>query len=84
MLYHCLGGHTRTPSTSLAAKLVKGVLEGLHNTLIGGHMEELKTLEKVRARFYWPGQRKEVVGIALYITLGNLPVTKGETLKPKF
>ena len=25
-----------------------------------GHMGERKTLEKVRARFYWPGQSKEV------------------------
>ena len=44
----------------LPANLVNGVLEGLHNTLVGGHMGERKTLEKVCACSYWPGQRKEV------------------------
>ena len=51
------GGHLQLV---LPANLVNGVLEGLHNTLVGGHMGERKTLEKVRAHFYWPGQRKEV------------------------
>ena len=65
VLYRCWehipgGGTRRHLQLVLPAKLVKGVLEGLHNTLIGGHLGELKTLEKVRARFYWPGQRKEV------------------------
>ena len=54
------GGTRKHLQLVLPAKLVKGVLEGLHNTLIDGHMGELKILEKVRARFYWPGQRKEV------------------------
>ena len=44
----------------LPANLVKNVLEGLHSTLVGGHMGAAKTLEKVRARFYWPGQRNDV------------------------
>eukprot|EP00731_Ephydatia_muelleri_P016076 Em0009g500a len=65
MLYRCWedipgGGTGRHLQLVLPAKLVNGVLEGLHNTLVGGHMGERKTLEKVRARFYWPGQRKEI------------------------
>eukprot|EP00731_Ephydatia_muelleri_P007838 Em0004g176a len=65
VLYRCWedipgGGTGRHLQLVLPAKLVNGVLEGLHNTLVGGHMGERKTLEKVRARFYWPGQRKEI------------------------
>ena len=65
MLYRCWedipgGGTGRHLQPVLPANLVNGVLEGLHNTLVGGHMGERKTLEKVRARFYWLGQRKEV------------------------
>ena len=34
---------------------------GLHDSQIGGHMGVRKTLEKVRRRFYWPGQKSDVV-----------------------
>ena len=54
------GGVGRHLQLVLLASLVKNVLEGLHSTLVGGHMGAAKTLEKVRARFYWPGQRNDV------------------------
>ena len=54
------GGVGRHLQLVLPASLVKNVLEGLHSTLMGGHMGAAKTLEKVRARFYWPGQRNDV------------------------
>ena len=54
------GGVGRHLQLVLPANLVKNVLEGLHSTLVGGHMGAAKTLEKVRARFYWPGQRNDV------------------------
>ena len=44
----------------LPASLVKNVLEGLHSTLVSGHMGAAKTLQKVRARFFWSGQRNDV------------------------
>ena len=44
----------------LPANSVDGVLEGLHNTLVGGHMGERKPLEKGHGSFYRPDQRKEV------------------------
>ena len=44
----------------LPATLVQDVLTGLHNSPVGGHLGTKKTLEKVRCRFYWPGQRKDV------------------------
>ena len=31
-----------------------------HDSSIEGHLGAKKTLEKVRVRFYWPGQKKEV------------------------
>ena len=36
------------------------MLGSLHDFCIAGHLGAKKTLEKVRVRFYWPGQRKEV------------------------
>ena len=44
----------------LPGNLVKSVLEGLHSTLVGGHMGAAKTLAKVCARFDWPGQKRDV------------------------
>ena len=44
----------------LPANLVSEVLQGLHNSLAGGHLGARKVLEKARARFYWPGQRKNI------------------------
>ena len=42
----------------LPVKLAPDILSGLHNSPVGGHMGAKKTLEKVRSRFYWPGQRQ--------------------------
>ena len=44
----------------LPASLVPGVLSGLHDTPVGGHLGVKKTLEKVQMRFYWPSQKKDV------------------------
>ena len=54
------GGVGRHLQLVLPASLVMNVSEGLHCTLVGGHMGAAKTLEKVRARFYWPDQRNDV------------------------
>ena len=40
--------------------LAPDILSGLHDSPIGGHLGAKKTLEKVRSRFYWPGQRQYV------------------------
>ena len=42
------------------ASLVPGVLSGLHDTPVGGHLGVKKTLEKVQMQFYWPSQEKDV------------------------
>ena len=44
------------PRTSIQA-----VLKEFHDTPTGGHLGLRKTLEKVRSRFYWPGQQHDVV-----------------------
>ena len=44
------------PRTSIQA-----VLKEFHDTPTGGHLGLRKTLEKVHSRFYWPGQRHNVV-----------------------
>ena len=44
----------------LLANLVSEILQGLHNSHVGGHLGARKVLEKARARFYWPGQRKDI------------------------
>lgn len=36
------------------------VLQQLHSSPSGGHLGFFKTLEKVRSRFYWPGQRHDI------------------------
>ena len=36
------------------------ILEGLHAGLLGGHLGEEKTLNKLKERFYWPGQYNDV------------------------
>ncbi len=40
--------------------MVPTILRQLHDAPSGGHLGFTKTLEKVRARFYWPGQRRDV------------------------
>ena len=44
----------------LPAVRTQEVLTGLHDSPVGGHLGAKKTLEKVRSRFYWPGQKKDV------------------------
>ena len=36
------------------------VLRDLHEGVMGGHLGEDKTLEKVKERFYWPGYHNDV------------------------
>ena len=54
------GGVCKHLQLVLPGNLVKSVLEGLHSNLVGGHMGAVKTLAKVRARFYRPGQKRDV------------------------
>ena len=55
------GGVCKHLQLVLPGNIVKSVLEGLHSTLVGGHMRAAKTLAKVCARFYsWPGQKRDV------------------------
>ena len=44
----------------LLKALVKIVLQECHDSPSGGHLAMTKTLEKIRSRFYWPGQHKDV------------------------
>ena len=52
------GGVCKHLQLLLPGNLVRSVLEGLHSTLVGGHTGAAKTLAKVRAQFYWPGQKR--------------------------
>lgn len=54
------GGVNKHLQLVLPRKLVNDVLDGLHGGVGGGHLGVRKTLDKIRARFYWPGQRKDV------------------------
>ena len=58
------GGVCKHLHLVLPGNLVKSALEGLHSTYfggcMGGHMGAAKTLVKVRARFYWSGQKRDV------------------------
>eukprot|EP00731_Ephydatia_muelleri_P033154 Em0025g110a len=44
----------------LPKALVKTILQECHDSPSGSHLGMTKTLEKIRSRFYWPGQRKDV------------------------
>ena len=44
----------------LPPHMVSKVLQGLHSSPTGGHLGVAKTLGKARARFYWPGQKRDV------------------------
>jgi len=48
------------PATCYTPSTVPNVLSELHDALSGGHLGAGKVLEKVRARFYWVGQRHDV------------------------
>ncbi|KAL5515018.1 hypothetical protein EMCRGX_G000127 [Ephydatia muelleri] len=54
------GGLHKRLQLVLPASLVPGVLSGLHDTPVRGHLGVKKTLEKVQMRFYWPSQKKDV------------------------
>ena len=55
----CKGLHRRLQLV-LPPTLVPVLLETLHSSIRGGHFGTSKTLAKVRERFYWVGQRKEM------------------------
>ena len=44
----------------LPQEIVPTILEALHNHSTAGHLGITKTLHKVRSRFYWPGQRRDI------------------------
>jgi len=44
----------------LPQQLVPTVLTALHKDPTAGHLGIAKTLQKIRDRFYWPGQRRDV------------------------
>ena len=51
-----------TPSLQLVVPetMKEEVLWDLHEGVMGGHLGEGKTLEKVKERFYWPGYHNDV------------------------
>ena len=53
-------GNDKRLQLVLPSNLANDVLSGLHNSPVGGHLGVSKTLDKVRSRFYWVGQRKDV------------------------
>ena len=52
------GGKNKRLQLTLPAAQVPEVLRSLHDSCIAGHLRTKKTLEKVRVRFYWPGQKE--------------------------
>ena len=54
------GGQDRYLQLVIPPAHIPGIMVGLHDSQIGGHMGVRKTLEKVRRRFYWPGQKSDV------------------------
>ena len=36
------------------------ILKGVHDSPFSGHIGVIKTLDKIRDRFYWPGMRESV------------------------
>ena len=66
----------------LPANLVNGVLEGLHNTLVGGHMGERKTLGKNSCPFLFGRVREKRwnngAGVVMFVSPGNLHLTRRE------
>ncbi len=44
----------------IPTEMVPTILKQLHDAPSGGHLGFTKTLEKIRAHFYWPGQRRDV------------------------
>ena len=55
------------------------ILESIHSSTTAAHLEVTKTLEKLRARFYWPGHKKDVsvfVSNCLFCQQRNSPKQK--------
>ena len=44
----------------IPASLVPQVLNSIHSSTTGGHLGKIKTVEKNRERFYWPGVLEDV------------------------
>jgi len=55
------GGQDRYLQLVIPPTHIPGIMVGLHDSHIGGHMGVRKTWEKIRRRFYWPGQKSDVV-----------------------
>ncbi|KAL5479477.1 hypothetical protein EMCRGX_G023003 [Ephydatia muelleri] len=55
------GGQDRYLHLVIPPTHIPRIMVGLHDSKIGGHMGVRKTLEKIRRRFYWPGQKSDVV-----------------------
>jgi len=53
-------GCHRSLQIILPKELVPTTLEALHDHSTAGHLGITKTLQKIRSRFYWPGQRRDV------------------------
>ncbi len=54
------GGQHKRLQLIIPRKLVEGILREVHNTPTGGHLGVTKVLGKIRERFYWVGQRRDV------------------------
>ena len=57
-IFRVHGGKHKRLQLILPAAQVPEVLAGLHDSCVAGHLGAKKTLEKVRSRFYWPGQKE--------------------------
>ena len=52
-------GH-HTLQLVVPASIKDNILRDLHEGIMGGHLGEDKTMERVKERFYWPGYSKDV------------------------
>ena len=44
----------------ISKKICQDILRELHEGVVGGHLGEVKTLSKLKERFYWPGRYYDV------------------------
>ena len=54
------GGSNRHLQLVVPKSWIRSVLKQYHDVCSGSHFGTRKTLEKIRFRFYWPGQRHDV------------------------
>ena len=47
-------------STGGSQEIRQDILRDLHEGVTGGHLGEVKTLSKLKERFYWPGHYNDV------------------------